>query len=125
MASSTLSSPAAAVRTAAPELIPHWIGGQAVAGEGARLAVLNPATGATVREIARGGVAEVGAAVASARAAWPAWSATPPLRRARVLASFLALLNRERDALAALITSEHGKVFSDAQGVMPATTPSG
>ncbi len=56
------------------------------------------------------------AAVASARAAWRAWANTPPLRRARVLASFLALLNRERDALAALITSEHGKVLSDAQG---------
>src|SRR5215472_2984369 len=116
MTASTLSSPAADTRTAAPELIPHWIGGQAVAGEGARLAVLNPATGATLREIALGGVAEVGAAVASARAAWRAWSDTPPLRRARVLASFLALLNRERDALAALITSEHGKVLSDAQG---------
>ena len=116
MAASTLSSPAAAARTAAPELISHWIGGQAVAGEGARLAVLNPATGAPLREIALGGVAEVGAAVASARAAWRAWSDTPPLRRARVLAGFLALLNRERDALAALITSEHGKVFSDAQG---------
>jgi len=116
MAASTLSSPAAAAHTAAPELIPHWIGGQAVAGAGARLAVLNPATGATLREIALGGVTEVAAAVASARAAWRAWADTPPLRRTRVLAGFLALLNRERDALAALITSEHGKVFSDAQG---------
>src|SRR5207247_7243978 len=41
---------------------------------------------------------------------------TPPVRRARILARFLELLNEERDALAALITSEHGKVFSDAQG---------
>ncbi|HEX8781975.1 MAG TPA: aldehyde dehydrogenase family protein, partial [Steroidobacteraceae bacterium] len=116
MAASTLSSPAAVARTAAPELIPHWIGGQAVAGAGARLAVLNPALGATLREIPLGGATEVAAAVASARAAWRDWANTPPLRRARVLASFLALLNRERDALAALITSEHGKVFSDAQG---------
>ena len=116
MAASTLSSQPVAARTATPELIPHWIGGQAVAGDGARLAVLNPATGATLREISLGGAADVGAAVASARAAWQAWANTPPLRRARVLASFLALLNRERDALAELITSEHGKVFSDAQG---------
>ena len=116
MAASTLSSPAAVARSAAPELIPHWIGGQAVAGAGARLAVLNPATGATLREVPLGGATEVAAAVASARAAWRDWANTPPLRRARVLASFLALLNRERDALAALITSEHGKVFSDAQG---------
>ena len=97
MAASTLSSPAAAAHTATPELIPHWIGGQAVAGAGARLAVLNPATGATLREIALGGVTEVAAAVASARAAWRAWADTPPLRRTRVLAGFLALLNRERD----------------------------
>src|SRR5215472_17252584 len=98
MAASTISSPAAAARAAAAELIPHWIGGQAQAGEGARLTVLNPATGAALREIALGGASEVAAAVASARAAWPAWANTPPLRRARVLAGFLALLNRERDA---------------------------
>jgi malonate-semialdehyde dehydrogenase (acetylating)/methylmalonate-semialdehyde dehydrogenase len=78
--------------------------------------VLNPATGATLREIALGGVEEVAAAVGSARGAWRSWADTPPLRRARVLANFLALLNEQRDTLAALITSEHGKVFSDAQG---------
>src|SRR5262252_7412486 len=116
MAASTISSPAAGARAAAAELIPHWIGGQALAGEGARLTVLNPATGAALREITLGGASEVAAAVASARAAWPAWANTPPLRRARVLAGFLALLNEHRDALASLITSEHGKVFADAQG---------
>jgi len=58
----------------------------------------------------------VRAAVASAQAAWRSWAETPPVRRARVLARFLALLGEQRDALAALITSEHGKVFSDAQG---------
>ena len=117
MAATTLSSrTAAAIRSAPPELVPHWIGGQAVAGAGTRLAVLDPASGATLREIALADAAEVAAAVASARAAWRPWADTPPLRRARVLANFLALLNQQRDALAALITSEHGKVFSDAQG---------
>ncbi|MGB9331103.1 MAG: CoA-acylating methylmalonate-semialdehyde dehydrogenase, partial [Steroidobacteraceae bacterium] len=48
--------------------------------------------------------------------ALPGWSQTPPVRRARVLAAFRALLSEQRDALARLITSEHGKVFSDAQG---------
>jgi malonate-semialdehyde dehydrogenase (acetylating) / methylmalonate-semialdehyde dehydrogenase len=116
MAVTTLDSPAVATRPAAPELVPHWIGGRPVTGAGARLAVLNPASGAKLREIALGGVQEVGAAVASARSAWRGWADTPPLRRARVLGNFLALLNEQRDALAALITSEHGKVFSDAQG---------
>src|SRR5215469_6247398 len=100
MAATTLASPATA-RAAPPEQIPHWIGGQAVAGAGARLAVLNPATGATLREIALGDATDVNAAVTSARGAWRTWAETPPLRRARVLANFLALLNQQRDALAA------------------------
>ena len=56
------------------------------------------------------------AAVSAARAAFPAWADTPPIRRARVLFKFLELLNQHRDTLAAMITSEHGKVFTDAQG---------
>jgi len=116
MAATPLSSPALAARPATPELVPHWIGGQAVSSGGSRLAIVNPASGATLRELALGGPEEVAAAVASARNAWRAWADTPPLRRARVLANFLTLLNQERDTLAALITSEHGKVFSDAQG---------
>ena len=60
--------------------------------------------------------AEVDAAVASAKKAFPAWAELPPLRRARVMNAFLGLLNQHRDTLAAMITSEHGKVFTDAQG---------
>jgi malonate-semialdehyde dehydrogenase (acetylating) / methylmalonate-semialdehyde dehydrogenase len=118
MAVSTVSVPgaASAARAGALEPIPHWIGGQPVAGSGARLPVFNPATGAAVREIALGSAADVGAAVASAQAAWRSWAETPPVRRARVLARFLTLLNEHRDALATLLTEEHGKVFSDAQG---------
>ena len=60
--------------------------------------------------------AEVNAAVAAAQAAFTAWADAPPLRRARVMFNFLALLNQHKDELAAIITSEHGKVFTDAQG---------
>jgi malonate-semialdehyde dehydrogenase (acetylating) / methylmalonate-semialdehyde dehydrogenase len=116
MAATSLPSSSVTPRSATPELVPHWIGGQAVSTGGARLAIVNPASGAPLRELALGGVEEVSAAVASARSAWRAWAETPPLRRARVLANFLTLLNQQRDTLAALITSEHGKVFSDAQG---------
>jgi malonate-semialdehyde dehydrogenase (acetylating) / methylmalonate-semialdehyde dehydrogenase len=106
-----------AERAVADSLVPHWIGGRAVPGNGPnRLPVFNPATGRAVREVALATAAEVEAAVASARAALPGWSQTPPVRRARVLAAVLALRNEQRDALAALITQEHGKVFSDAQG---------
>jgi malonate-semialdehyde dehydrogenase (acetylating) / methylmalonate-semialdehyde dehydrogenase len=115
-APATSSAAAVNLKPAPLELVPHWIGGQPVTGSGARLSILNPATGVPLREVALASVADADAAVASAAAAWPAWAQTPPVRRARVLTRFLAVLNEQRDALAALITAEHGKVFADAQG---------
>jgi malonate-semialdehyde dehydrogenase (acetylating) / methylmalonate-semialdehyde dehydrogenase len=98
-------------------LVTHWIGGQAVSADAARSQdVFNPATGKVARRVAMADGAVVERAVASAAAAWPAWADTPPIRRARVLARFVALLNEHRDRIAAVITAEHGKVFSDAQG---------
>src|SRR5580765_7694798 len=97
--------------------IGHFIAGRRVAGTSGRTQpVTNPATGAVARRVALAAPAEVDAAVAAAKAAQPAWADTPPLRRARVMQAFLNLLNRERDTLAAMITAEHGKVFTDAQG---------
>jgi malonate-semialdehyde dehydrogenase (acetylating)/methylmalonate-semialdehyde dehydrogenase len=95
----------------------HWIAGGPVRGSGTRSqTVWNPATGAAARQVLLGTAEDVEAAVAAARAAQPAWADTPPIRRARILNAFLALLNQHRDTLAAMITAEHGKVFSDAQG---------
>ena len=95
----------------------HYINGRSVAStSGRRQAVYNPATGAVARQVALGSVDEVNAAAAAAQAAFPAWADTPPIRRARVLNNFLALLNEHKDTLAAMITAEHGKVFTDAQG---------
>lgn len=95
----------------------HWIGGRAVAGKGARRQpVWNPSTGEVARQLHLADASDVESAVAAALAAQPAWGDTPPVRRARVLNQFLALLNQHRDALAAMITAEHGKVFTDAQG---------
>jgi malonate-semialdehyde dehydrogenase (acetylating)/methylmalonate-semialdehyde dehydrogenase len=95
----------------------HYIAGRAVASSsGRRQPVYNPSTGAVARQVALGSAEEVGAAVAAARAAFPAWADTPPIRRARVLNKFLELLNQHRDTLAAMITAEHGKVYTDAQG---------
>ena len=97
--------------------IGHYVDGRRTAGtSGRRQPVFNPATGAIARHVTLASAAEVDAAVASAKAAAPAWADTPPLRRARILNAFLGLLNQHRDTLAAMITSEHGKVFSDAQG---------
>ena len=95
----------------------HFVNGVPVASSsGRRQPVYNPATGAVARQVALGSVAEVNAAVAAAQAAFPAWADTPPIRRARVMIKFLELLNQQRDTLAAMITAEHGKVFTDAQG---------
>lgn len=99
------------------QTIAHWISGAPVAAtSGQQLPVYNPATGAVTGQVQLANNADVDAAVASAKAAFPAWSNLPPLRRARVLNKFLELLNAHRDDLARLITAEHGKVFTDAQG---------
>ena len=93
------------------------MGGQRVLGASTRRQdVYNPATGAVSGQVVLGSADDVGRAVAVAHAAFPAWAQTSPLRRARILNAYLALLNSHRDELAALITAEHGKVFADAQG---------
>ncbi|MGC8469502.1 MAG: aldehyde dehydrogenase family protein, partial [Acetobacteraceae bacterium] len=94
----------------------HFIGGQAVAGTGAFTDVFNPATGELAARAAVADAALVDRAVQVAAAAFPAWAATPPLKRARVMFRFKELLERDRKRLAALITAEHGKVLSDAEG---------
>ena len=97
--------------------IGHFIGGEHVVHADARVQpVFNPATGAVARQLHLGTANDVATAVAAAQAAFDGWSNTPPIRRARVMNRFLALLNEHRDELAAMITAEHGKVFSDAQG---------
>ncbi|MCM2332796.1 MAG: CoA-acylating methylmalonate-semialdehyde dehydrogenase [Anaeromyxobacteraceae bacterium] len=95
----------------------HLIGGKAVAGASGRQAdVYDPATGQVTRRVALAGRAEIDAAVAAAAAAFPAWAATPVARRARVMFRFKQLIEAHADELTRIITSEHGKVLSDAAG---------
>ena len=97
--------------------LPHFIDGRRhMPANAARQPVFNPATGAVARHVAMASKGDADAAVAAAKAAFPAWAETPPIRRARVLNQFLALMNQHKRELAALITSEHGKVLSDAEG---------
>ncbi len=103
--------------TIQPRTIQHWIAGSETTGASTRWgSVWNPATGEQQAQVALAEPADVDAAVAAASKAFEGWSNTPPIRRARVLNAFLALLNEHRDQLAAMITAEHGKVFSDARG---------
>ena len=97
--------------------IGHFIGGKEVAGASGRQGdVFDPNTGEVQAKVAFAGRAEVEKAIANAEAAQPAWAATNPQRRARVLFKFLELVNKEYDSLAKLLSSEHGKTFADAKG---------
>ena len=97
--------------------IPHYIGGRRVEGRSGRSsAVFNPATGEETGALALASTDEVNEAVAVARKSFPAWAATPPLRRARILNKFLRILEDRTNELAEVITAEHGKVLSDAAG---------
>ena len=97
--------------------IANHIAGKRAASSGTRSQpVTNPATGAVTGQVALSNAADVAAAVAAAKAAFPAWAEVPPIRRARHMNRFLALMNQHKDELARAITSEHGKVVSDARG---------
>src|SRR6266851_2501476 len=95
----------------------HWVNGQILTGTSGRFGdVYNPASGELQARVALATPAEVDTAVAAAAAAFPDWASQPPLRRARVLFRFREIFERRLDEVAALLTSEHGKVFSDARG---------
>ena len=97
--------------------ITHWIDGRAVEGHSSRTApVFNPATGEQTAEVDLASVDELDAAVAAAKAAFPAWRATSLSKRAEILFRFRELLDGNRKDLASIVTSEHGKVHSDALG---------
>jgi len=97
--------------------IPHYINGAHAPGASQRhTEAFQPALGQVLSHVPLACADEVNAAVAAARAAFPAWSATPAQRRAQVLFRFKQLLDAHQDELAALLTREHGKVFSDAKG---------
>jgi malonate-semialdehyde dehydrogenase (acetylating)/methylmalonate-semialdehyde dehydrogenase len=100
-----------------PETVGHYIAGRRVRGNSERMQdVFNPALGTVARRVILGTKSDVDAAVAAAYHAFPAWADTAPIRRARVMNRFLHLMNENKKALAAIITAEHGKVFTDAMG---------
>jgi malonate-semialdehyde dehydrogenase (acetylating)/methylmalonate-semialdehyde dehydrogenase len=115
---STLTSTLApASRQSAVDKLSHWINGAPVAGTSGRFGdVFHPATGQVQAHVPLASDAEVDAAVQAAAAAFPAWAAQPPLRRARVFFRFREIFERRLDEVAACLTREHGKVNSDARG---------
>ena len=96
--------------------ITHLIQGQSFTTNGRTQDVYNPATGKVIGQVALADKAIIDKAVAAAKAAFPAWSATTPIRRARILFQYKTLVEKHTDELARLITQEHGKTISDARG---------
>ena len=98
-------------------VVRHWIDGKRWDGKAQRTAqVFDPATGAVARRVALAGPAELEAAVAGASRAATEWGETPLGRRVGILFAFRELLERRKPDLARIISSEHGKVVSDALG---------
>jgi malonate-semialdehyde dehydrogenase (acetylating)/methylmalonate-semialdehyde dehydrogenase len=97
--------------------IGHLIGGKTISGRSGRFAdVYQPMTGDVQARVALASKAELREAVENAKAAQPAWAATNPQRRVRVLMKFLELVARDNDAMAELLAREHGKTIPDAKG---------
>ncbi|MBT2772642.1 CoA-acylating methylmalonate-semialdehyde dehydrogenase [Halomonas sp. ISL-60] len=95
----------------------HYLNGQHIAGQNQRTSpVYNPATGEQSAQVALASADETRDAVRIADEAFTTWSKTSPLKRARILFKFKELVDAHTDELARLISSEHGKVFSDAKG---------
>ena len=97
-------------------LIQHLIHGQITPGGQRTQPVYNPATGQVIATLQLADKLTVEQAIASAHAAYPAWRATPPLKRARVMSKLKTLLEDNAEQICALVTAEHGKVLSDALG---------
>jgi malonate-semialdehyde dehydrogenase (acetylating)/methylmalonate-semialdehyde dehydrogenase len=107
---------ATAIRPDLP-VVQHWVNGAPFAGTGARTGVVyDPAFGEVTKEVAFADTADVDAAVAAAARAYPLWRNTPITKRQQVLFSFRELLAARKEELAEILTSEHGKVLSDALG---------
>jgi malonate-semialdehyde dehydrogenase (acetylating) / methylmalonate-semialdehyde dehydrogenase len=114
---STSTASTSPSESGSPEVVPHWVGGKPWTGLGDRTGdVFDPATGEVARQVALASPEDVDQAVASAKAAFPAWRATSLTRRTQILFAFRELLNARKEELAEIITAEHGKVTADALG---------
>src|SRR3954447_14405466 len=100
-----------------PSTVCHWIAGRPVSGTSGRLSpVFNPSIGEVTATVALASAQEVANAVDQAKASFPRWAATTPLRRARVMNKFRELLEANANEIAGVIAAEHGKVQADALG---------
>jgi len=98
------------------EKVGHLINGEIVTTGGATQPVYNPATGQVIRQVEMADQATTEKAITAAEAAFPAWRATTPAKRARIMFRFKELLEQNADTICRLMTEEHGKVYADSMG---------
>src|SRR5678815_175167 len=96
--------------------IDHFIAGEAHSSSGRSADVFDPNRGEVQAKVKLGTSGELQQAVDAAKAAQPAWAATNPQRRARVMFKYRELIEQHMDELAELLSSEHGKVIADSRG---------
>ena len=96
--------------------IDHFIGGESHSSGGRSGDVFDPNRGGVQAKVRLGSAADLERAIGAANAAQPAWAATNPQRRARVMFNYKALVEARMDELAEILSSEHGKVIADAKG---------
>ena len=94
----------------------HFINGEMVTDSSKTQPVFNPSTGEVSKQVVLGGAKSIDEAVAAAKAAFPEWRKTPPLKRARIMFKFKELLEQNADEICRLIGEEHGKISHDAAG---------
>ena len=93
------------------DTVPFWIGGKPVSSSSRYGDVFNPATGQVTKRVCFANDKTIDEAVKAAAAAFPEWRDTPPLRRARVMQEFLALLKKNQKPLAEIVSDEIGLMF--------------
>lgn len=96
--------------------IGHFINGHTIIEESQTQPIYNPSTGEVTKQVALGGTKTIDEAVAAAKAAFPEWSKTSPIKRARVMFKFKELLEKNADEISRLVGEEHGKIIHDAAG---------
>ncbi|KQO62835.1 CoA-acylating methylmalonate-semialdehyde dehydrogenase [Curtobacterium sp. Leaf261] len=113
----TTSTAPATTNTATLPVVGHWIDGALVPSTSGRTQpVYDPALGVATKEVALASQEEIDTAIASAKAAFPAWRDLSMAKKQQIMFAFREILNRDKAELAEIITSEHGKVISDALG---------
>ena len=99
------------------QTVGHWIADKHVASNSGRTApVYDPALGVVTKQVALANESEINAAIAAAKEAFTTWKDVPQAKRQQIMFKFRELLNERKGELAEIITSEHGKVLSDALG---------